>query len=291
METVHLARVNESASDRFGGIARLYGSDALDRFLTASVAVVGVGGVGSWAVESLARSGIGRLTLVDLDEICVTNVNRQLHAMDGQIGRRKTEVMAERVRAIHPGVRVAEVSGFFTAQTAGEILAVGFDAVIDAIDTTRHKAVLLAECRRRGIFVVTCGGAGGRRDATRIRVADLAWSGRDPLLQQLRRVLRRDHGFPKSPLGRRPDPLGIDAVFSDEAQVFLRCDGGVTDERPGYAGGPRLGCDAGLGSVTHVTAAFGLAAAGRVLEHLSAGAAGDQGVLPEDSRSRPAETS
>ena len=162
---------------RFGGIARLYGKAAFGRFLSSRVAVVGVGGVGSWAVESLARSGIGHLTLVDLDEICVTNVNRQLHAVDGQIGRQKTEVMAERARAIHPGAQVEVVPRFFTEHSAAEILTSGFDAVIDAIDTTRHKALLLAECHRRGIFAVTCGGAGGRRDPTRIRVADLAHSG------------------------------------------------------------------------------------------------------------------
>ncbi len=265
----HLARVPDSIPHRFGGIARLYGHAALERFLTARVAVIGVGGVGSWAVESLARSGIGKLTLVDLDEICVTNVNRQLHAMDGQIGRQKTEAMAERARAIHPAADVTIVPKFFNEQSAAEILAAGFDAVIDAIDSTKHKALLLATCRERGIFTVTCGGAGGRRDSTRIRVADLAYSGKDPLLHQLRRSLRHDHGFPKTPMGRKPDPLGIDAVFSDEPPLFLQCDGGVSTERP-ETGGQRLGCDAGLGSVTHVTAAFGMVAAGRVLEHLAA---------------------
>ena len=127
----------------------------------------------------------------------------------------------------------------------------------------------MAECRSRGIFTVTCGGAGGRRDPTRIRVADLAYSGKDPLLHQLRRSLRQQHGFPKTPMGRKPEPLGIDAVFTDEPPVFLQCDGSVSEERP-ETGGQRLGCDAGLGSVTHVTAAFGMIAAGRVLEHLAA---------------------
>jgi len=261
--------VPDSVPDRFGGIARLYGHAALERFLTARVAVIGVGGVGSWAVESLARSGIGRLTLVDLDEICITNVNRQLHAMDGQIGRQKTEAMAERARAIHPSAEVTVVPRFFNEGTAAEILDAGFDAVIDAIDSTSHKALLLACCRERGIFTVTCGGAGGRRDPTRIRVADLAYSGKDPLLHQLRRSLRHHHGFPKTTMGAKPDPLGIDAVFSDEPQVFIQCDGRVSDERP-ENGGQRLGCSTGFGSVTHVTAAFGLIAAGRVLERITA---------------------
>ena len=259
----------DSLPFRFGGIARLYGQAALERFLDSRVAVIGVGGVGSWAVESLARSGIGHLTLVDLDEICVTNVNRQLHAMDGQIGRQKTEAMAERVRAIHPAGQVRIVPKFFNESSAGEILDAGFDAVIDAIDSTPHKALLLAECRRRGLITVTCGGAGGRRDPTRIRVADLAHSGKDPLLHQLRRTLRKDFGFPKTPLGEKPSPLGIEAVFSDEQQVFSQCDGSVSEDRP-ESGGQRLGCTSGLGAVTHVTAAFGMISAGRVLDRLAA---------------------
>jgi tRNA A37 threonylcarbamoyladenosine dehydratase len=253
---------------RFAGIARLYGQPALECFRRAHVAVIGVGGVGSWAVESLARSGIGRLTLVDLDEICLTNVNRQLHAMAGQIGRQKTAAMAERIRAIHPQAEVTVVERFFTEQSAASILAAGFDAVLDAIDSTTHKALLLAECRRRGLITVTCGGAGGRRDPTRIRVADLAASGKDPLLHQVRRTLRRDFGFPKTPMGKKPDPMGIDAVFSDEAPVFPQCDGSVSPERQDSASG-RLGCESGFGSVTHVTATFGLVAAGRMLERLA----------------------
>lgn len=259
-----------SQEQRFGGIARLYGRVALERFLAARVAVIGVGGVGSWAVESLARSGIGSLTLVDLDEICVTNVNRQLHAMDGQIGRQKTEAMAERARAIHPAAQVTIIPKFFTERSAAEILDAGFDAVIDAIDSTPHKSLLLAECRRRELITVTCGGAGGRRDSTRIRVADLAYSGKDPLLHQVRRSLRNDFGFPKTPLRTLPAPMGIEAVFSDEPQVYAQCDGTVSSQRP-ESGSQRLNCASGLGTVTHVTAAFGMIAAGRVLERLAEG--------------------
>lgn len=256
-------------SDRFGGIARLYGEASLARFQRARVAVIGVGGVGSWAVEALARSGIGHLTLVDLDEICVSNVNRQLHAMDGQIGRQKTEAMAERVRAIHPGAGLSVVPKFFNDKTADAILDAGFDAVIDAIDSTAHKALLLAGCRSRGVFAVTCGGAGGRRDPGRIRVADLAYTGKDPLLHNLRRTLRQQHGFAKAPMGTKPEPMGIEAVFSDEPQWHAQCDGTVSLER-GESGGQRLGCSTGLGAATHVTASFGLVAAGRVLEALMA---------------------
>ncbi len=260
--------MNEPIPTRFGGIARLYGEAATRRFLRARVAIIGVGGVGSWAVEALARSGIGHLTLVDLDEICITNVNRQLHAMDGQIGRQKTDAMAERARAINPDAEVHIRQQFFTENSAAEILDPGFDAVVDAIDQSRHKAFLIAECHRRGIFTVTCGGAGGRRDPTRIRVADLAHSGKDPLLHQLRRTLRREHGFPKTPLGQKPLPLGIDAVFSDEPQAYPQCDGTVSGERPDDAE-LRLNCASGFGTATHLTANFGLTAACRVLEHLA----------------------
>lgn len=259
----------DSFNHRFGGIARLYGQAALDRFMSSRIAVIGVGGVGSWAVEALARSGIGHLTLVDLDEICITNVNRQLHAMDGQIGRQKTDAMAERTLAIHPGCDVHIIPKFFNEKSAAEILDKGFDAVIDAIDYARHKSLLIAECHARGIYAVTCGGAGGRRDPSRIRITDLAYSGVDPLLLQLRRGLRNDFGFPKTPRGQEPVPFGIDAVYTDEPPWFAQCDGTVSKERPEEVS-QRLNCSSGFGTATHLIASFGLMAAGRVLEKLAA---------------------
>jgi tRNA A37 threonylcarbamoyladenosine dehydratase len=183
--------LSEESKNRFGGIARLYGSRALEKFSHARVVVVGIGGVGSWTVEALARSGIGKIRMVDLDEICMTNVNRQLHAMDGQIGRQKTAAMAERVRAIHPECEIEVIEGFFTERSVEEVLGGEVHGVVDAIDSMQHKALLLAECRERGLPVVTCGGAGGRRDATRISVRDLAFSGKDALLHQLRKNLRK----------------------------------------------------------------------------------------------------
>lgn len=242
----------------------------MHRFICARVAVIGVGGVGSWVVEALARSGVGHLTLVDLDEICLTNINRQLHAMDGQIGRQKTEAMADRVRAIHPEAKLEIEPCFFHARTAERILSPGFDVVVDAIDDTANKALLLAELHRRSIHAVTCGGAGGRRDATRIRRADLAFTGKDPLLHQVRRSLRREHGFPTVPMGSKPQPMGIEAVFSDEPPVFLQCDGSVSTDRP-VDTPARLTCATGMGTVTHVTAAFGMVAANCALDYLAAG--------------------
>jgi tRNA A37 threonylcarbamoyladenosine dehydratase len=202
-----------------------------------------------------------------LDEICITNVNRQLHAMDGQIGRQKTDAMADRARAIHPNCDVQIVQKFFNEKSATEILDAGFDAVIDAIDFARHKSLIIAECHRRKIYAVTCGGAGGRRDPTRIRVTDLAYSGMDPLLLQLRRGLRND--FPKNTRGQEPILFGIDAVYSDEPPYYSQCDGTVSKDKPEEIS-LRLNCASGFGSASHLIASFGLIAAGRVLDHLAA---------------------
>lgn len=254
-------------TQRFSGIARLYGTEALDRFRTAHVVVIGIGGVGSWAAEALARSGIGALTLVDLDELCTTNINRQIHALDGQVGRPKVGAMAERIAAINPECRINAVASFFNERTSDELLAGGADAVIDAIDVVRPKCLLLAECHQRSLPVVTCGAAGGRRDAGRIQVADLARTFNDALLNQVRKNLRSNHGFPSGEGKVRP--FGIRAVFSPEDPVYPQADGCISTTRPQDlpAG---LRCDAGYGTATHITATFGLLATGEVLTALLA---------------------
>ena len=195
---------------RFGGLARLYGAAGLARLRAAQVLVVGLGGVGSWTVEALARSGVGVLTLVDLDDICVSNVNRQLPALDGTIGRAKAEVLAERVRGINPECRVEARVEFFTEDSAERLLQRGAgggergradrltpDFVVDAIDSVANKCRLIALCRAQGIPLVSCGGAGGRRDATQVRVVDLARTTHDRLLSEVRKRLRQAHGFPR----------------------------------------------------------------------------------------------
>ncbi len=250
-------------ADRFGGIGRLYGNEAQNRLATAHVCVVGIGGVGSWAVEALARSGIRKLTMIDLDDICVTNVNRQLHALDGQIGRPKVQAMRERVIAIHPTCQVEAREVFFTAANADELLAPGFDYVVDAIDTLDHKCLLLAKCRERNIPVVTCGGAGGKRDPTTVRVADLVRATNDPLLRTVRRTLRREYDFPRA----ENEPFGITSVFSIENVVYPWSDGQVCEgKEPGAE--TRLNCDAGLGTASFLTGAFGFAAASAVVANL-----------------------
>lgn len=248
---------------RFGGIARLVGAEGLQRLRAAHVCVVGIGGVGSWTVEALARSGIGALTLIDLDEVCVTNVNRQLHALDSTVGRAKVDVMAERVRLINPESRVTPVAEFFTEANAQRLLATNFDFVVDAIDSVANKCRLLALCRERKLRVVSCGAAGGRLDATAVRVADLTDVTHDRLLAGVRKRLRKEHGFP--PLGKR---LGVPCVFSPETPVAPEPPACGAEEQ-GSEPPPRLNCEWGYGSATFVTGTFGFAAAGWVVKELA----------------------
>ncbi|MBI3416985.1 MAG: tRNA threonylcarbamoyladenosine dehydratase [Verrucomicrobia bacterium] len=250
---------------RFGGIQRLYGVAGLARLRRAHVCVIGVGGVGSWAVEALARSGVGALTLVDLDDICVSNVNRQLHSLDGQIGRAKVEAMAERVRGINPACAVRPCLKFFTAATAETIFDVAYDCVLDAIDNVANKCRLIAFSRERKIPIVTCGGAGGLRDATAVRVADLALASHDRLLQAVRAGLRKAHGFP-----RGDQKFGVEAIFSTERPVFPQADGSVCTTRPARFAGDslRLNCESGFGTATFVTGTFGFAAAGLIVRRI-----------------------
>ncbi|MEN9575533.1 MAG: tRNA threonylcarbamoyladenosine dehydratase [Verrucomicrobiota bacterium] len=253
------------SDDRFGGIARLVQETGLARLRAAHACVVGIGGVGSWTVEALARSGVGALTLIDLDEVCVTNVNRQLHALEGTVGRAKVDVMAERVRLINPECRVTVVPEFFTEQTAQRLLAPDFSCVVDAIDAVGNKCRLLALCRDRGLPVIACGAAGGRLDATAVRVVDLADATRDPLLADVRKRLRREHGFP--PPG---EPLGVACVFSAETPVRPEPPVCAT-EGQGSQPAPRLNCEWGYGSATFVTGTFGFAAAGWVVRKIAGG--------------------
>lgn len=248
---------------RFGGIVRLYGQQGLERFALAHVAVIGVGGVGSWAVEALARSGIGALTLFDLDHIAESNVNRQLHALEGEFGKAKVNAMAQRVLAINPACRVTPVESFIEPDTLQPVIAGGFSYVVDCIDNFRAKAALIAACRRHKIGIVTVGGAGGQRDPTRIRLADLSRSEQDPLLSKTRKLLRREYGFPANPKRR----FEVPCVYSLEQQVYPAPDGAVCLDRPAGIEGS-LNCG-GYGSAMTVTATFGLVAVSHLLNRLA----------------------
>ncbi len=242
---------------RFGGIARLYGQAGLVKLRAAHVGVVGIGGVGTWAAEALARSGVGALTLVDLDEVCVTNINRQLHALTETVGRAKVEAMAERIRAINPECRVTTEQKFFNEQTVEELLAPKFDFILDAIDDVTNKVLLLVRCREEKIPVIACGGAGGRRELTSVRVGDLSKASHDKLLSEVRRRLRTEHGYPAG-----QSAMDVPCVYSVERAVFPQADGSVCEMRSAAEDGARLNCNGGLGSATFVTGAFGFAAAG-----------------------------
>ncbi len=254
--------------ERFSGIARLYAADGLHRLRQAQVCVVGIGGVGSWAAEALARSGVGALTLVDLDEVCLSNVNRQLHALEGTVGQPKVELMAERARRINPDCRVTAIQEFFTEANAEGLLTPRFDCVVDAIDGVSNKAKLIALCGSKKIPLIVSGGAAGRRDATRVRIGDLSEVTHDRLLCEVRRRLRQDHGWPRG--GRR---MGVECVFSTEPQVFPQADGLVcaTRPQPEDGGSPHRNCDCGLGSATFVTGAFGFVAAGLAVKWIVEG--------------------
>jgi tRNA A37 threonylcarbamoyladenosine dehydratase len=248
---------------RFGGIARLYGQQGLARFGAAHVAVIGIGGVGSWAVEALARSGIGALTLFDLDHIAESNVNRQLHALEGAFGMAKVKAMEQRVLAINPACRVTPVEEFIESENLGLLIDGEFDYLVDCIDSFRIKAALIAACRRHKVPLITVGGAGGRIDPTRIRLADLSRSEQDPLLSKTRKLLRREYGFPLNPKRR----FDVPCVYSVEQQVYPDSDGAICLDRP-TAIESSLNCG-GYGSAMTVTASFGLVAVSHVLKRLA----------------------
>lgn len=248
---------------RFSGVRRLYGEQGLAKLQAAHVCVVGIGGVGSWAVEALARSAVGKITLIDLDNIAESNVNRQLHAVDGAFGKAKVTAMAERIHLINPACHVHQIEEFITPDNVAEMLDAGFDVVLDAIDDAKAKVAIAVYCKQSKIPLITTGGAGGRLDPTRIKSADLAQVMGDRLLAKVRNQLRRDHGFPKAPNTKKsPTKFGITAVYSDEPilQPETSCDSQV-DSITG------LNC-AGYGSSVCVTAPFGMAAAALSLQFI-----------------------
>ncbi len=258
--------MNDPWIERFSGVDRLYGSGSVARFRRARIAVVGLGGVGSWAVEAMARTGIGQLTLIDADDLCVSNTNRQLPAIVGQYGRGKADVMAERCRAINPAIEVEAVPSFLTPANLDDLLDRNFDVVLDACDSFRTKVEAIAWCRRRKRPVITVGSAGGRRDATQVRVRDLSRTEHDAMLSLIRKKLRGEFNFPKN----ADRYFGVSAVYSLENVNYPQPDGSVCGIRPKVAGdaGLKLDCGGGLGAATHVTGAFAFAAVGRLLELL-----------------------
>lgn len=251
---------------RYGGVARLVGRTGFERVRAARVCVIGVGGVGSWAAESLVRSGVGTIGLIDLDDVCLTNTNRQVHALDATVGQPKVEAMRNRMLAIDGTAKVECYSRFFTANSSDDLLGENWDFVVDAIDGVRAKCQLIADCVRRGLPMVACGGAGGKSDPTALRTGDVATATNDPLLKKVRKILRTDHGFSK--VDR--EPFGVPAVYSVQNPVFPWADGSVC-ETPEPNHSLKLDCASGFGTACHVTGAFGFAAAAVALRTLAGG--------------------
>ncbi|WP_299593430.1 tRNA cyclic N6-threonylcarbamoyladenosine(37) synthase TcdA [uncultured Microbulbifer sp.] len=259
--------LSESYLQRFGGIARLYGESALTVLHNAHTVVIGIGGVGSWTAEALARSGIGKITLIDLDDICITNTNRQIHALTDTVGDIKVSVMAERLRAINPEITVHTHEDFIASDNFGELLNPEkdtIDIVVDAFDNARVKAALIAYCKARKIRLVTVGSAGGKKDPTKITSADLGRTISDPMLAKVRQHLYRFHNFQKS--SKRQ--FGIDAIYSSEPMVYPQPDGEVCQQKSGMRDGVKLDCSGGFGAATMVTGTFGLVAAAKAIERI-----------------------
>lgn len=249
-----------SAKERFGGLERLYGRGAVEKLAGAHVTVIGLGGVGSWIVEALARSAIGRITMVDMDDVCITNTNRQLPAMDGEYGRPKIDVLAERVARINPACVVTPHYAFLIEGNVEELIHANSGYIVDAVDRMTPKALIIARGREAGLEVLTIGGAGGRRDPTRVRVGDLGATSGDMLLKLVRKKLRRAHGWAPG----KGHHMGVTAVYSSEQQVYPWENGEVCNTaEPGT--NLHMDCASGFGAASFVTGAFGFAAAGHIV--------------------------
>ncbi len=248
---------------RFSGVRRLYGDSGIARLRESHVVVIGVGGVGSWAAEVLARNAVGKITLIDLDNVAESNFNRQLHAIDGNIGKPKVTAMRERVQAINPFCQVLEIDDFITADNVGQLLDLSFDIVLDCIDDAKAKVALAVYCKQTKIPLMMSGGAGGRLDPTRISVTDLASVEGDKLVAKVRNILRRDFAFPKgSNTLKKSAKFGISCVYSNEPVMQPRDNACAIDSSV-----TGLNC-AGYGSAVSVTAGFGMLLAQRALNHL-----------------------
>jgi len=246
---------NPDFARRFGGVARLYGSAGLAKLQASHIVVVGIGGVGSWAAEALARNAVGAITLVDLDNIAESNVNRQIHALDDSFGKAKVTAMAERIRAINPACVVREIEDFVTVDNARKMLDFHFDCLLDCIDDAAAKAVLAALCTDLKYPIIMSGSAGGRLDSTHIKVADLSSVSHDKLLAKARNLLRRDYNFPSASNSKKSAKFNVNCVYSDEP--VIKPEAACEADSSSITG---LSC-AGYGSSVCVTAPMGFAAA------------------------------
>jgi len=250
-------------SERFAGIQRLYGMQKAKIIPTLHICVIGIGGVGSWAVEALARSGVGEITLIDNDDIALSNINRQIHTLDKTLNQSKVLAMHERVLQINPECRCHAIDDLVTQSNLSKFFHQdsAFNYVIDAIDSARHKSALIYYCKRNKIPIITTGGAGGLIDPTAIRIIDLSKTHNDPLAANVRSQLRYNYNFSRNTKRR----FGVECVYSTEQQLYPQADGSVGQEKPDTKG-VSLDCNFGYGSSSCVTSVFGFVAAARAIE-------------------------
>lgn len=247
--------------DSFAGIERLYGTEAYAFIKNMHVCVIGIGGVGSWVVEALARSAVGKITLIDFDTIEQSNINRQIHALSTTINNKKCSAMQERVAEINPNCVVNIIDDFITMDNMADLLSSDYDYVVDAIDSIKFKAGLIYYCKRNKIPIITTGGAGGLTDPSVIEVVDLTKTYNDALAAKVRSTLRDQYNFTKTPKRR----FGIDCVFSSQQQLYPKEDGTVSHEKPGVHG-VSLDCRFGYGAASFVTGSFGFIATAHIIK-------------------------
>ena len=254
---------NAQYSDRFASMQRLYGQEKAHFIPHLHICVIGIGGVGSWAVEALARSGVGEITLIDNDDIALSNINRQIHTLDSTIDQAKVLAMQERVLQINPQCRCHAIDDLVTQNNLDKYFQKehSFDYVIDAIDSAKHKSALIYYCKRNKIPIISTGGAGGLLNPTAIEVLDLSKTYNDPLAAKVRSELRYRYNFSRNTKKR----FGVECVFSTEQQVYPQADGSIGQAKPDTKG-VSLDCNFGYGSSSCVTSVFGFVAAARVIE-------------------------
>jgi tRNA A37 threonylcarbamoyladenosine dehydratase len=254
-----------SYQQRFSGLARVYGELGLEKIQQAKVCVVGIGGVGSWVAEALARSGINDITLIDLDDVSISNVNRQIHALNSTLQQSKIEVMAKRILDINPDCQVHLIEDFVTADNVSTCITKRFDVVVDAADSVKAKAAMIAHCKRHKIKIICVGGAGGQTDPLQINKGDLAKTIQDPLLAQVRSHLRRFHHFSTNPKRN----FGVECIYSTEQLKYPTSVGGVSQKKQNSQGASKMDCSTGFGAFVGVTATFGFVACSRAIEYIT----------------------
>lgn len=248
--------------DRFHGIGRVYGMEALGFLREASVMIVGIGGVGSWAAEALARSGLGHLILVDLDDVCVSNINRQVMAVNSTVGQFKVEAMEKRLKDINPDIKTTLVTSFLSHKNIAELMSLKPHAIVDCTDDVTNKCLLASTCRVENQLLLTVGASGGRRDPSFVKTSDLSQTRNDRLLYRVRKILRADYGFPKECDGE----FNIRCVYSSERPVYPTSTGCLSfdPEDPGKG----MDCETGYGSVSFVTGTFGFHVAAETVKQI-----------------------